>query len=84
MNGAAAPQMSLVQSVAAAENLAHVIYNLSERCLMAHTLRAVESQHDLAVDDGRWRAPRAQAQQLLQRLLVLPDVLLRELDALLR
>jgi hypothetical protein len=47
-------------------------------------LRAVESQHDIAVDDGCWRAPRAEVQQLLQRFLVLSDVLLGELDSLLR
>jgi Zn-dependent peptidase ImmA (M78 family) len=32
-----------VRSNIVAENLANVIYNLSEQCLMAHTLRAAES-----------------------------------------
>jgi hypothetical protein len=42
MNGAQGATMDFAESVAAAENLANVVYNLSERCLMAHTLRAVE------------------------------------------
>jgi hypothetical protein len=36
------PPMDYTTSMQAAENLAEVIYNLSEQCLMAHTLRAVE------------------------------------------
>jgi hypothetical protein len=34
--------MDFEQSIAAAENLSNLVYTLSERCLMAHTLRAVE------------------------------------------
>jgi hypothetical protein len=36
------PAMDFEQSIAAAGNLAEVIYNLSQQCLMAHTLRACE------------------------------------------
>jgi hypothetical protein len=36
------PVMNLVDSLVSAENFAGVIYNLSEQCFMAHTLRAVE------------------------------------------
>ena len=42
MNGATGAFMDFAESINAAENLATVVYNLSERCLMAHTLRAVE------------------------------------------
>ena len=43
MNGESGAFMDLAESMTAAGNLAEVIYNLSERSLMAHTLRAVES-----------------------------------------
>lgn len=36
------PTLDFDRSIQASENLAAVIYNLSELCLMAHTLRAVE------------------------------------------
>jgi hypothetical protein len=42
MNGQSTPRMDYVQSATAAENASSVLYNLSEQCLMAHTLRAVE------------------------------------------
>ena len=42
MTGPVLPAMDYARSIAAAENISGVIYNLSEQCLMAHTLRAVE------------------------------------------
>jgi hypothetical protein len=36
------PPLGFEESIEAAQNLAAVIYNLSEQCLMAHTIRAVE------------------------------------------
>ena len=42
MTTPALPAMDYDRSITTAENIAGVIYNLSEQCLMAHTLRAVE------------------------------------------
>jgi hypothetical protein len=70
MTNPALPAMDFTRSIAAAENISGVIYNLSEQCLMAHTLRAVEwhitreyNKNEfpiiLTVEDGvidRWRS----------------------------
>jgi Zn-dependent peptidase ImmA (M78 family) len=36
--------MDFTSSILAAENLSEVVYGLSERCLMAHSIRAIEWQ----------------------------------------
>lgn len=43
MSGTSRPSLDYAASTTSALNLAEVIYSQSERCLMAHTLRAVES-----------------------------------------
>jgi hypothetical protein len=43
MNGSSGVAMDLAQSLECAKNLANIVYTLSECCLMAHTLRAMES-----------------------------------------
>lgn len=43
MNGDTSPKMDRFQAEATALNAVELIYNLSEQCLMAHTIRAIET-----------------------------------------